>query len=122
MRFRLVMMLVVFAILTAVIPFRAADSPSDGGALPKAPPGCTVRLAADFTAEQQEPVRVAAHPVSGDLYVLGGGGDVYLIDKAVRQPKLVFKGTDYIDRPKDQNLHIPLPANPTVVNAPLKLR
>src|SRR5207245_3127156 len=88
-----------------------ADSPSKrvSEPLPQAPDGLQVRAVAAFTAQDQEPVRVAAHPQSGRLYVLGGGGDVYLLDLQARAKQRVLTGADYIEMPKGQDVNIPLP-------------
>ena len=80
--------------------------------MPQAPEGVSVRAAAFFTAQDQEPVRIAAHPETGRLYVLGGGGDVYLLEPARRTKQCVLKGAEYIEQPKGQNLNIPLPVDP----------
>jgi glucose/arabinose dehydrogenase len=81
-----------------------------------------VRLAAVFGAGDQEPVRIAAHPGSGRLYVLGGGGDISLLDPANGTKQRVLAGAEYIDRPKDQDTNIPLPVDASVVNSPITLR
>src|SRR6516164_4223338 len=70
----------------------AAASPKEP--LPEAVAGLMVRPVAHFTARDQEPVRIAAHPATGRLYVLGGGGDVALLDPAAGTHRRVLKGAD----------------------------
>src|SRR5262245_56553547 len=60
--------------------------------LPQVPKDLTIRAVAWFTPRDQEPVRIAAHPESGRLYVLGGGGDVSLLDLEGGKKQLVLKG------------------------------
>jgi hypothetical protein len=81
-----------------------------------------VRVVGTFAAGEQEPVRVAAHPVSGKLYVLGGGGDVWLLDVAAGRKRRVLEGAAYIEQPKRKQVNIPLPIDPKWVNAPITLR
>src|SRR5262249_6867015 len=90
--------------------------------LPQAPDGTQVRAVASFAAADQEPVRIAAHPATGRLYVLGGGGDVFLLDPAAETKRRVLTGADYIEQPKRQQLNIPLPVDAQWVNAPIALR
>jgi hypothetical protein len=90
--------------------------------LPQAPDGLRVRSVAMFTAKDQEPVRIAAHPDNGRIYVLGGGGDVSLLDPETRTKRRVLAGADYIEQPRRQNLNIPLPIDPKWVNSPITLR
>ncbi len=85
-------------------------------------PGLSLRVVAAFGPGEQEPVRIAAHPTSGRLYVLGGGGDVALLDTATGKHRRVLAGADYIEQPKREQVHIPLPIDRQLVNAPLKLR
>ena len=77
---------------------------------------------ASFGPDDQEPVRIAAQPGTGRLFVLGGGGDVTVIDPKSGAMRRVLEGKDYIDRPADQTLNIPLPVDAKVVNAPITLR
>jgi hypothetical protein len=101
------------------------DDPSSapaGARLPQAPEGSRLREAASFTARDQEPVRVAAHPSTGRLYVLGAGGDVTLINPVTGTKRRVLRGEAYIEQPKRQNLNIPLPVDAKWVNSPLALR
>jgi hypothetical protein len=107
---------------TAPAHLRGADSSAGGARLPQAPEGCRIREAAAFTSQDQEPVRIAAHPATGRLYVLGGGGDITLINPVARTRQRVLRGEDYIDQPKRQNLNIPLPIDAKWVNSPLTLR
>jgi len=100
----------------------SSESPAAPLALPKPPEGIRLRVAAAFAAEDQEPVRIAAHPVSGQLFVLGGGGDVYRIDPAAGSKQRLFKGTDYIEQPPRPQVNIPLPIDPLWVNSPITLR
>ena len=90
--------------------------------LPEAAAGLTVRPVAHFTAGDQEPVRIAAHPATGRLYVLGGGGDVALLDLAAGTHRRVLKGADYIEQPKRQQVNIPLPIDAKLINSPITLR
>jgi hypothetical protein len=92
------------------------------GALPKAPDGVQMRAVAEFQSGDQEPVRIAAHPKTGRLYVLGGGGDVSLIEPETGTKRRVLTGTEYIDQPKRQDLNIPLPIDPKWINSPITLR
>jgi hypothetical protein len=90
--------------------------------LPQAPDGVRVRVLTSFDKGDQEPVRIAARPATGKLYVLGGGGDVSLLDPATGKHRLVRKGRDYIAEPKRPDVNIPLPVDRKWVNAPLTLR
>jgi hypothetical protein len=103
-------------------PGGADGSSTVGERLPEAPQGCQVREAASFTSQDQEPVRIAAHPTTGRLYVLGGGGDITQVDPVTRTKRRVLRGDDYIDQPKRQNLNIPLPIDAKWVNSPITLR
>ena len=107
-----------FGILTAP----ASAEPPASGPLPEAPEGIRVRALASFGPDDQEPVRIAAQPGTGRLFVLGGGGDVTAIDPKSGAMRRVLEGKDYIDRPADQTLNIPLPVDAKVVNAPITLR
>src|SRR5205807_2137922 len=51
------------------------EPPPASAPLPQAPEGVRILAVAAFEPKEQEPVRIAAHPVTGRLYVLGGGGD-----------------------------------------------
>jgi glucose/arabinose dehydrogenase len=95
---------------------------SNQAPLPQAPDGLSVRQAAAFSPREQEPVRIAAHPATGRLYVLGGGGDVYLLDVASGRHRRVLAGADYVEQPRRQNLNIPFPIDPKWVNSPITLR
>jgi glucose/arabinose dehydrogenase len=90
--------------------------------LPQAPEGCRLQVVARFNRDDQEPVRIAAHPTSGRLYMLGGGGDVTVIDPVSGKHRCVLKGDDYIDQPKRQEVNIPLPIDAKWVNSPITLR
>jgi glucose/arabinose dehydrogenase len=90
--------------------------------LPQAPEGVAVRVVARFTPADQEPVRIAAHPVSGRLYVLGGGGDVCLLDPATGKHRRVLTGADYIEQPRRKQVNIPLPIDAKWINSPITLR
>lgn len=109
-------LVVLVGCLSCPLPRAVADD------LPRAPDGVRVRAVASFAAQDQEPVRVAAHPGSGRLYVLGAGGDVTLLDPASGKKRRVLAGTDYIDQPRRQQLNIPLPVDPMWVNSPITLR
>src|SRR5438132_6348153 len=63
--------------------------------LPQAPPGCQVREVVSFLPQDQEPVRIAAHPATGHLYVLGGGGDVTEVDPVTQTKRRLLRGEDY---------------------------
>jgi hypothetical protein len=90
--------------------------------LPKAPDGLRARSLSTFNPPEQEPVRIAAHPRSGLLYVLGGGGDISVIDPRTSRKRLLVKGADYIEQPPRQNTNIPLPVDAKWVNSPITLR
>jgi hypothetical protein len=90
--------------------------------LPQAPEGVRVRAVTAFGPGEQRPVRIAARPATGRLYVLGGGGDVWLLDPATGKRRAVLKGRDYIDEPKRKGVNIPLPVDPKWVNSPITLR
>src|SRR5438128_10917060 len=112
-----------FMVLLALAnPRGGSCSPTANDRLPQAPDGCQIREAASFTSQDQEPVRIAAHPSTGRLYVLGGGGDVTLIDAVTQTKRRVLQGTGYIDQPKRQNLNIPLPIDAKWVNSHIALR
>src|SRR4051794_32406281 len=102
----------------------ALGTPSRGaGPVPRAPEGIPGREVSTFGPGDQEPVRIAAHPDSGRLYVLGGGGDVSLLDPEAGTKRRVLSGRDYIEQPKDQDLNIPLPpVDAALVNSPVTLR
>jgi glucose/arabinose dehydrogenase len=99
-----------------------AEQPPTKDALPNAPDGVSVRVAATFGSGDQEPVRIATHPATGTLYVLGGGGDVTVIDPNARTKRRVLSGRDYIAQPTGQDVNIPLPVDSSVVNSPITLR
>jgi hypothetical protein len=125
-RFRLLSLTIILGLLPLGIPLRTlgrTDSSKRGSEpVPQAPEGLQVRAVAPFTPQDQEPVRIAAHPQSGRLYVLGGGGDVYLLDVEAQGKRRVLSGADYIDQPKRQDLNIPLPIDAQWVNSPITLR
>jgi len=99
-----------------------ADSSRDPLPVPAAPAGIRVRVISSFDEGDQEPVRIAAHPVTGRLYVLGGGGDVNLLDAEAGTKRRVLTGKDYIEQPRQQDVNIPLPVDATLVNSPITLR
>src|SRR5262249_22724628 len=91
--------------------------------LPRAPEGLRIRQVAGFESSDQEPVRIAAHPKTGMLYVLGGGGDVTLLDVAGGKKRRVLSGNDYIvEQPRRDDVNIPLPIDAKFVNSPITLR
>jgi hypothetical protein len=96
--------------------------------LPQTPEGVRVLAVATFEPKEQEPVRIAAHPVTGLLYVLGGGGDITLLDLRGLTPpgsprkRRVLTGREYIDEPKRDHVNIPLPIDPMWINSPITLR
>jgi hypothetical protein len=125
MRPRFALLLVLFFLGAARLGargFRETAALADVGALPQAPEGFRFRAVANFAREDQEPVRIASHPATGQIYVLGGGGDVSLIDPEKQTKQRVLTGNDYIDQPKRQNLNIPLPIDAKWVNSPITLR
>src|SRR5262245_46510752 len=93
------------------------ETPENSAPLPQAPEGVSVRAVAIFDAKEQEPVRIAAHPTTGKLYVLGGGGDVTLIDPRTGKKQRVITGSEYIEEPKRENVNIPLPIDALWVNS-----
>ena len=99
-----------------------ADSVRDPSPVPTPPAGTRVRVISTFDEGEQEPVRIAAQPVTERLYVLGGGGDVYLLDVVAGTKRRVLTGRDFIEQPKQQNVNIPLPVDAAVVNSPITLR
>src|SRR5207244_11557057 len=96
--------------------------PSASAHLPQAPEDVRVLAAAAFEAKEQEPVRIAAHPVTGRPYVLGGGGDVTLLDVQSGKKQRVISGREYIEEPKREHVNIPLPIDSMWVNCPITLR
>jgi glucose/arabinose dehydrogenase len=100
----------------------AEVSPAKGDPLPQAVPGIRVRVVARFSPKDQEPVRIAAHPRTGRLYVLGGGGDVSLLDPKTGKHRPVLRGSAYIEQPKRKQVNIPLPIDAKWVNSPITLR
>jgi glucose/arabinose dehydrogenase len=121
---KLVYLLASAMIAAAVSAARAGtDSPSDDALpVPEAVKGIKVRLVSRFSPEDQEPVRIAVHPTTGSIYVLGGGGDVTLLDPKTGKKQRVLEGQQYIERPPHQNLNIPLPIDRSLVNSPVTLR
>lgn len=101
-----------------------AAAPADGERplVANAPEGIRVRVVARFDANDQEPVRIAAQPGTRNLFVLGGGGDVSRIDPSSGAKVRVLEGKDYIDRPNNQSLNIPLPLDALAINSPVTLR
>jgi glucose/arabinose dehydrogenase len=100
-----------------------SGSPAAAEALPQpAASDLAVRVVARFGPDDQEPVRIAAHPVSGRLYVLGGGGDVSLLNPDTGKHRRVLKGADYIAQPPRKQVNIPLPVDAKWVNSPITLR
>jgi glucose/arabinose dehydrogenase len=118
----LLLTLIAGAFCLAWLDRTVSEQPAAPPVLPHAPEGIRVRVAASFEKGDQEPVRIAAHPVNGKLYVLGGGGDVTLVDPKSGKKELLFKGSDYIEQPKKQPVNIPLPVDSKWVNSPITLR
>jgi glucose/arabinose dehydrogenase len=81
-----------------------------------------VRVVAHFTPKDQEPVRIAAHPTTGRLYVLGGGGEILLLDPKAGKHRRVLAGADYIEEPPRKDINIPLPIDAKWINSPITLR
>ncbi len=98
------------------------EPPSTSAPLPQAPEGVRILAVAAFEPKEQEPVRIAAHPVTGRLYVLGGGGDVTLLDVQSGKKQRVISGREYIEEPKREHVNIPLPIDSMWVNSPITLR
>jgi glucose/arabinose dehydrogenase len=98
------------------------ETPENSPPLPQAPQGIRVVALTTFGAKEQEPVRIAAHPTTGKLYVLGGGGEVTLIDPGTGKKQRVLTGSEYIEEPKRENVNIPLPIDALWVNSPITLR
>jgi hypothetical protein len=125
---RLVVVASIVLLLVIVLVSPSQPGGADGAqtpvaaTLPAAPDGCKVRVVAAFADGEQEPVRIAAHPTTGWLYVLGGGGDVTLIEPDSGKKRLLLKGDDYIEQPKRKDINIPLPIDRQWVNAPITLR
>jgi hypothetical protein len=110
--------MILLTTLALLVPALAA-----GDGLPDAPPDVSVRVVISVGAGEQEPVRIAAHPDNGLLYVLGGGGDVTLLDPRTGRKRRVLAGDDYIvEQPKRQDVNIPLPIDAKQVNSPITLR
>src|SRR5687768_5095716 len=65
-----------FGTLTAT----AMADPAASAPLPQVPEGLQIREVARFGPDGQEPVRIAAQAGTGRLFVLGGGGDVTVVD------------------------------------------
>jgi hypothetical protein len=86
------------------------------------PEGIRVRVVATFGPGDQEPVRIAVHPVTGKLFVLGGGGDVSLLEPETGTKRRVLIGRDYIEQPANQDKNISLPVDALLVNSPITLR
>jgi hypothetical protein len=113
----------VVVIFGPVNGWAGAEPPDrDPGYFHSAPQGIQVRVVASFGPNDQEPVRIAAHPVSGRLYVLGGGGDVSLLEPGDGTKRRVLTGRDYIAQPSGQDVNIPLPVDAATVNSPVTLR
>ncbi len=90
--------------------------------LPRAPQGVELRRCADFSSDEQKPVRIGAHPLTEHLYVLGDGGDVWLLNPTSGARTLALRGQSYIDQPERQEVNISLPVDPLLVNSPITLR
>jgi glucose/arabinose dehydrogenase len=121
----------VLVLLAVVVGWAALDHPSGANStslaavetLPQpAAKDLTIRVVARFGPDDQEPVRIAAHPVSRRLYVLGGGGNIYLLNPETGKHNRVLKGSDYIAQPRRQQVNIPLPVDAKWVNSPITLR
>jgi glucose/arabinose dehydrogenase len=112
----------VAALASGFLVLPATAAPGGADALPQPPDGLQVRAVATFGPKDQEPVRIVAGPVSGKLYVLGGGGDVSVIDPQTGVKRLLYAGADYVEQPKRQQLNLPLPIDAKWVNSPIALR
>jgi glucose/arabinose dehydrogenase len=64
--------------------------------LPQAPEGVSVRQVAAMGPGDLQPVRIAAHPKSGMLFVLCLNGDLWLVDPAKSEKRKVLEGEKYI--------------------------
>jgi len=122
--FGLILALCLFCACTSLGPLVGAphEQATAVAPLPQVPKGLRVRSVASFTSDDQEPVRIATHPSSNRLYVLGGGGDVFLLDTDSATKRRVLVGADYIDQPRGQKVTIPLPVDAKWVNSPITLR
>jgi glucose/arabinose dehydrogenase len=98
------------------------ETPSEPAPLPQPPEGIRVLAVASFGPKDQEPVRIAAHPVTGKLYILGAGGDVTLLDPLTARKRRVLSGSEYIEEPKREHVNIPLPIDPMWISSPITLR
>jgi glucose/arabinose dehydrogenase len=107
-------------LLSAAVLLSRPGTPAE--TLPQPPEGVAVRVLTAFGPHDQEPVRIAARPRTGQLYVLGGGGDVTLVDPASGARRLVLRGSGYINDRRREDVNIPLPVDRKWVNAPLTLR
>ena len=120
-----VLLFLLCAVVTPGFP-GAAPSPDAAATapLPQAPEGLRVREVVGFKGRDQEPVRVAPHPtIPGRLYVLGAGGDVYLVDASPGgRSRRVVAGADYVQEPQRDQVNIPLPVDPKFTNSPITLR
>jgi glucose/arabinose dehydrogenase len=112
-------LVVLYAAFPRAAPQRQMPPPADFSV---AVPDLAVRTVASFQPGDQEPVRIAAHPSSGHLYVLGGGGDVWRIDPGKGRRDRVLRGQDYIAAPPRKQVNIPLPIDRKWVNSPITLR
>jgi glucose/arabinose dehydrogenase len=101
---------------------RTSRPPVRYPAVTLAVPDIAARTLTTFDRGEQEPVRIAAHPTAGWLYVLGGGGDVWVLDPATGKRVRALKGADYIEQPKRKQINIPLPIDAKWVNSPITLR
>jgi hypothetical protein len=107
--------------LLAVLLLRCGAAPAADG-LPDGPDDVRLRPVATFAPRDQEPVRIAASADGAWLYVLGGGGDVFLVSPAKASRRRVLAGADYIEQPRRTTVNIPLPIDLELVNAPITLR
>jgi glucose/arabinose dehydrogenase len=64
--------------------------------LPQAPEGVRLRQVTTMGPGDLQPTRIAAHPKSGMLYVLCLNGDLWLVDPAKGEKRLVLPAEKYI--------------------------
>jgi hypothetical protein len=79
--------------LVAILAWLLAPQKSD---LPQAPEGVAVREVTRMGPGDLLPVRIAAHPKTGMLFVLCLNGDVWLVDPATGEKRIVLEAEKYI--------------------------
>src|SRR4051794_2526738 len=84
--------LVLWAAASGFSAAMAGAGPVASDPLPRVPEDLRIREVARFGPEDQEPVRIAAQPGTGRLFVLGGGGDVTVIEPGSGTTRRVLEG------------------------------